>query len=68
MSETNMQTIEIIIQPDGQTTVETKGFAGSECREASEFLEKALGQTTREELTAEFHQAADNEITEQQRE
>ncbi len=61
-----MQTIEIIVQPDGQTKVETKGFAGSACREASEFLEKALGQRTSEELTAEFHQTADTQITEQQ--
>ncbi len=63
-----MQTIEIIIQPDGQTKVETKGFAGSECRQASEFIEKALGQRTSEELTAEFHQTANTQITEQQRE
>ena len=63
-----MKTIEIIVQPNGETKVEIKGFAGSECREASEFLEKALGQTTSEELTAEFHQTANNQITEQQRE
>ena len=53
-----MKTIEIIVRPDGQTKVETKGFAGSECREASEFLEKALGERTSEELTAEFYAQA----------
>ena len=57
-----MQTIEIIVQPNGETKVETKGFSGSACREASEFLEKALGQTTSEELTADFYaQAIDQE-------
>ncbi|MCA9116814.1 MAG: DUF2997 domain-containing protein [Planctomycetaceae bacterium] len=52
------RTIEIIVSPAGQTRVETRGFAGSECRQASEFLEQALGQRTSEQLTAEFHSAA----------
>lgn len=51
------RTIEIIISPRGETRVETKGFAGSECREASRFLESALGKATTETLTAEFHDA-----------
>ena len=52
------KTIEIIISPTGQSTVETKGFTGSECRDASRFLEQAIGQSTSELLKAEFHQAA----------
>lgn len=52
-----MKTIEIIVGPKGETTVATKGFAGSSCRDASKFIEQALGQTTGEKLTAEFHQA-----------
>jgi hypothetical protein len=48
--------IEIIVSPQGETSIQTKGFAGSECRQASEFIEKALGQRTGEQLTAEFHQ------------
>ena len=51
-----MKTIEIVVAPNGQTRVETKGFAGAECRQASEFIERALGQRTGEQLTAEFHQ------------
>ena len=51
-----MKTIEITVSPQGQTKVETKGFSGSECREASRFLELALGRITGETLTAEFHQ------------
>ena len=50
--------IEIIVSPSGQTRVETRGFTGSECREASKFLEQALGQRTGEQLTAEFHQTS----------
>lgn len=52
-----MRSIEIIVSPTGQTRVETKGFAGSGCREASEFLEKALGERTSEQLTPEFYQS-----------
>jgi hypothetical protein len=51
------RTIEILVTPKGQTTVTTKGFAGASCREASRFVEQALGQRTGERLTAEFHTA-----------
>jgi hypothetical protein len=51
------QVIEITITPDGQTKLETKGFAGQSCRSASQFLEEAMGCRVREELTAEFHKA-----------
>ena len=53
-----MKTIEIIVAPNGQTRVETKGFAGSECRQASRFVEQALGNHVEELLKPEFHQAA----------
>jgi hypothetical protein len=52
------QTIEIIVSPAGATTVTTKGFAGTLCRDASRFLEQALGKQTDERLTAEFYQQA----------
>jgi hypothetical protein len=56
-----MKTIEIIFLPNGQSRVETKGFVGAECREASKFLEHALGQCTNEQLTPEFHQQAEQQ-------
>ncbi|MCA9144140.1 MAG: DUF2997 domain-containing protein [Planctomycetaceae bacterium] len=52
-----MRTIDIHIAPSGESRVETKGFSGNECRDASRFLESALGKTTSESLTAEFHEA-----------
>jgi hypothetical protein len=56
---TNTQkTIEILVGPDGKITVQTIGFAGDSCRQASKSLEQALGQTEREQLTAEFHRAS----------
>lgn len=54
-----MKTIELTVSPKGETRVETKGFTGGSCREASRFLEQALGTRTSETLTAEFHQAQD---------
>jgi Protein of unknown function (DUF2997) len=51
------KTIEITISATGETTVETKGFTGGECREASRFVENALGQRTAEQLTGEFYQS-----------
>lgn len=53
-----MKVIEITVSPTGQSRLETKGFAGAECRQASEFVEAALGQRTGEQLTAEFYQQA----------
>jgi hypothetical protein len=50
------QVIEIVVNPRGEATVQTRGFTGGECREASKFVAQALGQTTAETLTAEFYQ------------
>ena len=62
-----MSKIEIMVSPKGETTVTTRGFSGSSCREASKFIEEALGQRVGERLTAEFHQANRVEIAQQQR-
>ena len=48
--------LEIIVQPDGQCRVETKGFAGNACRQASRFLEETLGSRVAESTTTEFYQ------------
>jgi len=48
--------IEITVSPKGETRVETKGFSGTQCREASRVLEQALGQRTEETLMREFYQ------------
>lgn len=59
--------IEIIVTADGKTTVQTVGFTGSSCREASKFIEQCLGTATGEYRTAEFYQSADARQTQQQR-
>ena len=48
--------IEVVVSPTGETTVQTKGYAGSDCLQASRFLEEALGLTSGERKTAEFYE------------
>jgi hypothetical protein len=50
------RTIEVVVSPQGDTRVETKGFTGSSCRLASRFLEEALGTSVSEKLTGEFYE------------
>ena len=49
--------IEVLISPQGETSVQTKGYAGGDCLNASRFLEVALGAVATEQKTAEFYQA-----------
>lgn len=60
------QIIEITVATDGQTRVETRGFSGAGCREASRFIETALGKRTEEQLTAEYHQQLRQQQTNRQ--
>jgi DUF2997 family protein len=48
--------IEVVVRPNGNTSLETKGFVGRECLEASRFIEQALGASAHEHLTSEFYQ------------
>lgn len=52
-----MPKIEIIIGPKGETKLETKGFTGSACKDASRAIEKALGQVSGETNTPEYYAA-----------
>lgn len=53
-----MKTIELIVSPTGEVRLQTKGFQGKSCQEASRFLEEALGTKTTETLSAEYYQQA----------
>jgi hypothetical protein len=55
--------IEVTVSPRGETTVQTKGYAGGDCLAASKFLEQALGVTAGEIRTAEFYQGQQAEQT-----
>ena len=62
-----MKTIEITVSTDGSMKIETHGFVGGECRDASRFLELALGQRQSERLTADFYREAVTEAQATQR-
>jgi len=51
-----MKTITITISPEGETTIETKGFTGTACKDATAALEKALGIKTKDAPTKESTQ------------
>lgn len=53
--------IEVVVSPKGEAVVQTKGFAGSDCLQASKFLEDALGVVSRDRKTAEFYAAGQTE-------
>jgi hypothetical protein len=47
--------IEVVVSPTGETTVQTKGYSGGDCLNASQWLEKALGITTTDRKTTEYY-------------
>ena len=49
-------TIEIIVSPTGEFTIEGVGFKGPECEQATQFLEAALGVVNAKVRKPEFHQ------------
>jgi hypothetical protein len=53
--------IEVTVSPRGETTVQTKGYSGADCVQASKFLEQALGTPTAETKTSEFYTQASAE-------
>ena len=58
-----MKTIQVIVAHDGSSRVETVGFTGTQCRQASEFLEQALGVKQTEKLTEDYYRS---EVSEKQ--
>ena len=50
--------IEVIVSPQGEATLQTKGYAGPECLQASKWLEEALGTVVEERKTGEYYQTA----------
>lgn len=49
-----MQTITVDIK-DGKSVIETKGFSGKACVDATAELERAMGAVETERKTPEFH-------------
>ncbi len=55
---TTVRVIQVTVSPKGETTIQTKGYAGADCLRASKFLEEALGVAQADRKTAEFYQEA----------
>jgi len=52
---TTEKKIEITVSPEGATSIKTSGFTGSACKDASRFIERALGVAGSETLLPEFY-------------
>ena len=48
--------IEVIVSSKGETAVHTKGYSGSDCQQASRWLEQAIGVVAGDRTTAEYCQ------------
>ena len=51
----NTPYIELVVDHEGKVTLQTHGFAGTTCREASAALERALGLVQQDRPTAEMY-------------
>ena len=50
------RTIEVIIGPTGEITIDAIGFKGADCEKATQFLEEALGVVGNKVKKPEYHQ------------
>ena len=51
-------TIEVMVSPTGEVVIEAVGFKGSDCEQATRFLEEALGTLQARSRKPEYHQAS----------
>ncbi len=51
-------TIEILISPSGEISIDAVRFKGAECEKATRFLEEALGVVGQKTRKPEYHQNA----------
>lgn len=51
-----MKQIQITLDLDGEVTIKAEGFVGRECKEATRFVENALGSVTSRTLTGAYYQ------------
>ncbi len=52
----NNRTIEVIVSPIGEITIDAVGFKGPDCERATKFLEEALGVVGQKVKKPEYHQ------------
>jgi len=49
--------IVVTVSPKGETKIETKGYSGGDCLQASKFLEEALGVVVNDQKSPEYFQS-----------
>ena len=52
----NRRSIEVIVHPDGSLAIDAVGFTGTDCTEATAFLEEALGEPVTSSKKPEYNQ------------
>jgi len=50
-----MKTIDILINDQGQLTINATGYQGADCEQATAFLEQALGSLTQKQRKPEWY-------------
>ena len=61
-----MTSITIIVKPDGKAFVETTGYYSTSCKDASRFIEQALGKQQAETLKPEYYSTTTNTSEQQE--
>jgi len=51
-------TIEVMVSPKGEISINAIGFKGADCEQATAFLEEALGVVGQKTKKPEYHQQA----------
>ena len=51
-----MKQIIVEVSPDGEITIETRGFKGAACLKESKFLKDVLGRELSQQLTPAYYQ------------
>lgn len=52
-----MSTVTIDVSPNGEATVKVEGHAGPGCKQLTKAIEAAIGHTTGDVLTPDFHRS-----------
>ena len=56
-----MKQIIVEVSPDGEITIETRGFRGPACLKESKFLKDLLGKELSQQLTPAYYQEEQEE-------
>jgi len=56
------RTIEVVVSPAGDISIDAVGFKGADCEKATRFLEETLGITKTRVKKPEYHQTRQTQI------